>query len=47
MFANKRKLKGKVISISESLTKLRLVKLKKAREQHTFGNVWSYDGKVM
>ena len=31
----------KGISISESLTKMRLVKLNEAREQHTFENVWS------
>ena len=46
-FSNKRKLKGKQISISESLTKLRLMKLKEARDQYTFANVWTQDGKIM
>ena len=47
VFSNKRKLKGKQISISESLTKLRLMKLKEARDQYTFANVWTQDGKIM
>ena len=46
VFANKQKLKGKGISISESLTRLSLVKLNEAREQLNFGNVWYYDGKL-
>ena len=46
-FSNKRKLKGKQISISESLTKLRLMKLKEARDQYTFANVWTQDGEIM
>ena len=47
VFANKRKLKGKEISISENLTKLRLVKLNEARDQNSLGNIWSFDRKVM
>ena len=46
-FSNQRKLKGKQISISKSLTKLRLIKLKEAREQYLFANVWTQDGKIM
>ena len=47
VFASKRKLKGKGVSISKSLMKLCLVKLSKAKNQHSFGNVWSYEGKIM
>ena len=47
MFATKPKLKGKGISTSECITKLCLVKLNEAREKHTYGNVWFYDGKIM
>ena len=43
----KPKLKGKGTSTSERLTKLCLVKLNEAREQHIHGNVWFYDGKIM
>ena len=46
-FSNKLKVKGKQISISESVTKLRLMKLKEARDQYTFANVWTQDGKIM
>ena len=46
-FSNKRKSKEKQITISESLTKLRLMKLKEARDQHTFVNFWNQDGKIM
>ena len=45
-FSNKRKLKGKQISVSKSLRKLSL-KLKEARDQYTFTNVWTQDGKIM
>ena len=34
------------MSITESLTKRRVVELKKAREMHGFKNVWSQDGKI-
>ena len=40
VFSNKFKLKRKKISISESLTKLHLMKLKEARDHYTFPNVW-------
>ena len=35
------------MSITESLTKKRVVELKKAREMHDFNNVWSQDGKIL
>ena len=47
IFKNKRKLKGKRISVKESLTKTRIEKLQKAREEHSFRNVWSNDGKIL
>ena len=40
------RLKGKTVSITESLTKRRVVELKKAREIYGFKNVWSQDGKI-
>ena len=46
-FSNKRKSKEKQITISESLTNLRLMKLKEARDQHTFADFWNQDGKIM
>ena len=44
-FKTKKKLKGKTLSITESLTKRRVVELKKAREMYSFKNVWPQDGK--
>ena len=46
IFKNK-KLKGKRTSVTESLTKTRMEKLQKAREEHGFRNVWSSDGKIL
>ena len=46
IFKSKKKLKGKTVSITESLTKRRVVELKKAREMHGFKNVWSQDGQI-
>ena len=43
----KKKLKGKNISIMESLTATRMKKLKKFREVHSFKNVWTSDGKIL
>ena len=42
----KKKLKGKNISITESLTATRMKKLKEGREIHEFRNVWTSDGKI-
>ena len=35
------------MSITESLTPLRMEMLKKAREEYTIQNVWTSDGKIM
>ena len=47
VFSSKKKLKGKNISITESLTSLRMEKLTKARNEYGFQNVWSSDGKIL
>ena len=47
VFRNKKLLKGTGISVTESLTLKRMEHLKKAREQHGFGNVWTLHGKIM
>ena len=39
IFRNKKNLKGKEISITETLTANRMEKLKEARELHGFGNI--------
>ena len=35
------------MSITKSLTKRRVVELKKAREMYDFKNVWSHDGQIL
>ena len=47
VFRNKRKLKGKNMSITESLTKIRVSKLNEARDLYNRNNVWTYDGRIM
>ena len=47
VFMNKKCLKGKGKSITESLTVFRMQKLKNARDEHGFFNVWTVDGKIM
>ena len=47
VFNKKKLLKGKNMSITESLTPLRMEMLKKAREEYTIQNVWTSDGKIM
>ena len=47
VFKTKTKLKGKTVSITESVTKRRVVELKKAREMYGFKNVWSQGGKIL
>ena len=47
VFKKKKSLKGKQMSITESLTPLRMEMLKKAREEHSMQNVWTSDGKIM
>ena len=39
LFSSKHKLKDKERSISESLKKMRLIKLKEERDRYTFANV--------
>ena len=41
----KKRLKGKRISVTESLTKKCMEAPKKAREDHRFENTWSSEGK--
>ena len=47
IFKTKKKLKGKTVSITKSLIKIRVVELKKAREIYGFKNVCSQDGKIL
>lgn len=47
IFYNKKKLKGKKLSITESLTKKRMEELKKAQQEFDFRNVWSSDGRIL
>ena len=44
-FKTKKNLKGKTVSITESLTKK--IELKKASEMYVFNNVWPQDGKIL
>ena len=44
-YLTRKKLKGKNIAITESLTASRMKKLNKAREISHFKNVWPSDGK--
>ena len=46
VFVDKKVLKGKNISITESLTQERMRKLKEAKEQHGFKRVWTTDAKI-
>ena len=47
IFNNKKRLKGTGISITENLTARRMLQLKNARDQFSFNNVWSIDGRIM
>ena len=47
IFRNKKILKGKTISITENLTKKRIIEMKITRETYSFKNVWSQDGKIL
>ena len=47
IYRNKKKLKGTGISVTESLTAKKINMLVKAREEDSFNNVWSQDGKIM
>ena len=46
VFKSKKKLKGKGVAITESLTRRRMEALTKAKEEHGFNNAWSIDGKT-
>ena len=46
IFKNKKSLKIKSISITESLTKGRMAKINESRETYGFRNVWTSDGKI-
>ena len=45
-FSKKKQLKISGISITESLAKLRMSKLAKAREELRFRNMWTVDGRI-
>ena len=47
LIVNKKRLKGKGISVTESLTKFRMQKRLEARETHGFSNTWTIDGRIM
>ena len=47
VFKSKKKLKGKNISITESLTRYRMSVLNEAREKYGFKNAWTYDGRIL
>ena len=47
VFTSKRKLKGKGVSITESLASKRMEHLNKAREEQGFTNVWTTDGRIL
>ena len=42
----KKKLKGKNISITESLTRYQMSVLNEARGKYGFKNLWTYDGRI-
>ena len=47
IYRNKHVFKGKGISVKETLTAKRIKMLKKARELHGLGNLWSQDRKII
>ena len=47
VFMNKSKFKGTNISVTESLTSLRMTKLKDARDKYGFNKVWTSDDRIM
>ena len=47
IFMNKRKLKGKRLSITESLTSSQMQLLGEAKKKYGVRNVWTSDGRVM
>ena len=47
VFNNKKRLKGKNVSITESLTKIGMSALKETRNKFGYSSVWTADGKIM
>ena len=47
IFKTKMKLNGKNVKITESLTKRRVIELKKAKEMYDLRNVWPHDGNIL
>ena len=47
VFSKKKHLKGKGISITQSLTSFGMKKLEEAREKYRFKNVWTIGGRIM
>ena len=47
IYENKKLLKGTKVSIAESLTAQRVLKLKKSKEKYGFENIWSNDGRII
>ena len=47
VFRNNKKLKGQKISVTESLAKIRIDKLRQAKEIYEFTNVWTKDRKIL
>ena len=47
VFSNKKKVKGEKISITESLTKIKMDKLRPAKETYGLTNVSTNDGKIL
>ena len=47
VFTNKKRLKGNKMSITESLTEIRMSALKEVRNKFGFSSVWTADGKIL
>ena len=47
IFSNQKRLKGKNIAITESLRKIRMSGLKKARSKFGYSSVWTADRRTM
>ena len=47
LFTNKKRLKGKNMSITDSLIKIRMNALKETRNKFGFSSVWTADGKIL
>ena len=47
VFRNKKNLKGKKITITESLTTMRVSLLERARKKYGVGNVWTTERRIL